>query len=174
VAHPREISRATRAIRSRTSLETLGCPPRQRPHDRYLQSSDQAVPAPAQRGLRLDDHQIFVPLPHQRDSKMIRERMSKGRVRARPSYFETVRLAAKKRWDQLSADEELAPSLTSKNSGASFLFQLTSPEARAFARHANPPLDERFRSLPRRLRRRDLARLSATPRRCLPPLLPAL
>jgi hypothetical protein len=34
--------------------------------------------------------------------------MSKGQVRARPSYFDTVRLAAKKRWDQLAADEELA------------------------------------------------------------------
>lgn len=34
--------------------------------------------------------------------------MSKAELRRQPPYFETVRLAAKKRWDQLTEDEELA------------------------------------------------------------------
>ena len=34
--------------------------------------------------------------------------MSKAELRRQPPYFETERLKAKKRWDQLTADEELA------------------------------------------------------------------
>jgi hypothetical protein len=42
-APQRKFSRAIRAIRWRTSQETLGRPPRQRPRDRYRQSADQPI-----------------------------------------------------------------------------------------------------------------------------------
>jgi hypothetical protein len=38
---PEKVLTAIRTIRWRTSLETLGCPPRQRPRSRYRQSADQ-------------------------------------------------------------------------------------------------------------------------------------
>ncbi|MGO9060842.1 MAG: integrase core domain-containing protein, partial [Candidatus Binataceae bacterium] len=77
----RKFSRAIRAIRWRTSLETLGRPPRQRPRDRYLHREDQ--PRRRQRKtvsgwtiIRLSRHS------HQRDSRIHSSR-SQGRKHGR-------------------------------------------------------------------------------------------
>ena len=139
-APQRKFSRAIRAIRSRTSLETLGRPPRQRPRDRLCPKCRPALTAPTQDRIGLNDHQAFTPTwpPARRQNP----NQSINATEARASGF---RYAPARQSDgaarSLPATARCGSGVRFRRPGSLRLAAL--PSTQAIARHSKSPMNSR-------------------------------